>query len=59
MSAIVGYNENNILEAMAVAIYINGFAGEIAQKKETDITMLASDTANSVNEAIKHIKSDI
>lgn len=58
MSAILGYNNDNILKAMAVSVYVNGLAGEIAMSKETDITMIASDTANNVKEAIKQIKKD-
>ena len=53
---LLGYNEPDILTVTAGA-YLNGLAGEIAQEKYTDISMIASDTAKCLPEAIKMIRS--
>ena len=53
---LLGYNEPDILTVTAGA-YLNGLAGEIAQEKYTDISMVASDTAKCLPEAIKMIRS--
>lgn len=55
IAAILGYNENNLLTALAVACYINGLAGEIANKKVNEISMIASDTVDSIKDAIDYI----
>ena len=52
-----GYNEPSILTASAAA-FLNGLAGEIAQEKYTDISMIASDTINNIPEAIKKIRDN-
>ena len=52
---LLGYNEPNIL-TVATGAYLNGIAGEIAQKKYTDISMIASDTVKCLPEAIKKIR---
>ena len=52
---LLGYNEPDILTVTAGA-YLNGLAGEIAQEKYTDISMIASDTAKCLPEAIKMIR---
>lgn len=49
---LLGYNNADILTISAGA-YLNGLAGEIAEEKFTDISMIASDTINSLPEAIK------
>ena len=54
LSAICAYSEDPAL-ATAAGAYINGLAGEIAQKKRSDITMTASDTALCIAEAIESI----
>lgn len=46
------------LLAAALGAYINGYAGEIAQEKLCDISMLASDTALSVAVAIKELQGN-
>ncbi len=43
------------LDAAALAAYINGSAGEIAQSKTNPISMIASDTVAAIPEAIKRI----
>lgn len=55
---IVGMLGSNNFSAKLVAAcaYITGFAGEIAQEKYTDISMKASDTIESIPEAIKRIR---
>ena len=52
---LLGYNEPDIL-TVATGAYLNGMAGEIAQEKYTDISMIASDTVKSLPEAIKKIR---
>lgn len=52
IAAILGYNENNILTALAVACYVNGLAGEIAVKKSNEISMIASDTVSCIKDAV-------
>ncbi len=52
---LLGYNNADILTISAGA-YLNGLAGEIAEEKFTDISMIASDTINSLPEAIKKIR---
>ncbi len=54
---LLGYNEPNIL-TVATGAYLNGIAGEIAQKKYTDISMIASDTVKCLPKAIKKIRED-
>lgn len=56
ISGILGYN-NNILLATAAGAFINGLAGKIAQDKYGDISMIASDTVNSIPEAIQKIRN--
>ena len=52
---LLGYNEPDILTVVTGA-YLNGLAGEIAQEKYTDISMIASDTVKCLPEAIKKIR---
>lgn len=54
---LLGYNEPDIL-TVATDAYLNGIAGEIAQEKYTDISMIASDTVKCLPEAIKKIRED-
>ena len=54
---LLGYNEPDIL-TVATGAYLNGIAGEIAQEKYTDISMIASDTVKYLPEAIKKIRED-
>lgn len=53
---LLGYNESDIL-TVATGAYLNGLAGEIAQEKYTDISMIASDTVKCLPEAIKEIRN--
>ncbi len=55
LAAISASNSNNLLLATAGAAYINGRAGELACAKNSDVTMVASDTANNIKYAIEEI----
>lgn len=57
LAAVVGYNLNNILLATAAGAYINGLAGELAQREYGDISMIARDTINNLHKAIISIKN--
>ena len=45
------------VKLISACAYINGLAGEIAEEKYTDIAMKASDTIESIPEAIKVIRN--
>ena len=49
-AALCGYNKDAL--TAAAAAYINGMAGELAQKKTNCISMIASDTVSSIPDAI-------
>ena len=53
---MLGYNEPTAL-TVASAAYLCGVAGEIAQQKHTDISMIASDTVSALPEAIIKIRN--
>ena len=55
IAAIVASNPDNLLLATAGAAYINGRAGELASIKNSNITMVASDTANNIKNAVEEI----
>ena len=44
----------NLLFAVAAGAYINGKAGELAQKASNSISMTAGDTANEVKNVIRN-----
>ena len=48
--------KEDILRYVSLGAYINGYAGQIAQKNMCDISMLASDTAMSIGLAIKELQ---
>ena len=52
---LLGYNVADLLTVSAGA-FLNGIAGEIAEEKYTDISMIASDTVKCLPEAIKKIR---
>lgn len=52
VTALLGYNPDKALQATATAAYVNGFAGELAQKNLNPISMIASDTAMQIARAI-------
>lgn len=53
----MGYNEYNLL-SVAACSYLNGLAGELAEAKNTDIGMIASDTIACISTAIKMIRGE-
>ena len=53
-AALCGYNED-ILTAVTAAAYINGRAGELAEKKTNCVSMIASDTVSCIPEAITEL----
>ena len=54
---LLGYLESNLL-TVATGAYLAGIAGEMAQEKNTDIGMIASDTVQAIPEAIKQIRNN-
>lgn len=52
LSAIAAVHKDKLLLATAGAAYINGYAGEIAEEKSGETSLIASDTASCVKEAI-------
>lgn len=55
ITAILGYNQNNLLTASAVACYVNGLAGEIAVQTVNEISMVASDTVSCISKAVDEL----
>ena len=55
---LLGYNEPDIL-TVAMGAYLNGMAGELAEKEFTDISMIASDTVKCLPKAIRKIRDGI
>lgn len=55
LTGMLGYLEYNLLSVSA-GVLLNGFAGEIAEEKNTDISMIASDTIECIPAAIKKIR---
>ena len=52
LAAVLAYNPGDLLLATAAGAYINGVAGELAQERNGQISMTASDTALAVRDAI-------
>lgn len=52
---MLGYLKYNLL-TVSSGVMLNGLAGEIAEDKNTDISMIASDTIRSISDAIKKIR---
>lgn len=55
LSGMLGYLKYNLL-TVSSGVMLNGLAGEIAEDKNTDISMIASDTIRSISDAIKKIR---
>lgn len=51
-------NSSKLLIATAIGAYINGKAGELAQKKTNSVSMIASDTVSCINEVISGFFTD-
>ena len=59
LAAIAGAHPEQPLAAVAAAgAWINGRAGEIAQQRHGDVSMIASDTAGAVEEAIRELRQE-
>ena len=58
ISAVCAYNQDNLLLAVAGAAFVNGLAGELAENENGAISMVASDTANMIKNAINEIIKD-
>ncbi len=56
LTGLLGYNELNVASAAAGA-YLAGVAGELAQAKKGDISMLASDTVGQLSGAVEKIRN--
>ena len=59
-SSVIDFNQRdvsvvNLIEAVAAGAYINGKAGELAQKKYGSISMIAGDTVACIPEVIKKL----
>ena len=52
---ILGYNEPNV-KTIAAGAYLAGLAGELAEKENNDISMIASDTIKNISKAINQIR---
>lgn len=57
LTGMLGYLEYNSLSVSA-GVVLNGLAGEIAEDRKTDISMIASDTIECIPDAIKRIRSE-
>lgn len=55
LAALLAFNQDSLLTATAAAAYINGAAGELAEKENGQIPMIASDTAAAVRDVIKKL----
>ena len=59
LAAIAGAHPEQPLAAVAAAgAWINGRAGEVAQQRHGDVSMIASDTAGAVEEAIRELRQE-
>jgi len=56
LSAVCAANPSRLLHAAAAAAWINGRAGEIAQSRNGDVSMIASDTAQAVRDVLLEIR---
>ena len=56
ITGLLGYHFEDVTMTVAAAAYINGYAGDLAAQKYGEISMLSSDTANMIGNAIKELK---
>jgi len=56
LAAVCAANPGRLTEAAAAGAWLNGRAGEIAQAQYGDVSMIASDTAKAIPEALKEIR---
>lgn len=55
ITGLLGYHYEDITKTVAVAAYINGYAGDLAKDEFGEIGMVSSDTAKFIAIAIKNI----
>ncbi len=55
LAGISGYNDPFDAEKVACGAFLNGFAGETAQRKINPVSMTASDTVNALADAVSEI----
>ena len=55
LAGVCASNDASLMENVAVSAYINGYAGEIAREKSSDVSLSAYDTASSVRDAITQL----
>ena len=58
ITGILGYGDD-ILKSVALAAYINGLSGEVAEKKNSYISMSAKDTVESIKYVINEIVNNL
>ena len=57
-AALCAANRDDLLFATAAAAYVNGYAGELAERRNGAISMLASDTAGALREAVMELSRE-
>ena len=55
LAGMCSFNKDNLLNTIASAAFVNGLAGEIAQKKSNVFSMTAKNTVDSITDAINLI----
>ena len=55
LAAVCASNADELLKAAAAGAFINGYAGELAQKQSNDVVMSAADTAAHVRDALTEL----
>ena len=58
LAGMLAYQDYNLLTVSA-GVLLNGLAGELATRKNTDIGMLASDTIKNIPDAIQKIRNNV
>lgn len=56
ITSLLGQEPKKVFEMTCLGAYINGLAGEVAEKENGAISMVSSDTARSIAYAIKEIQ---
>ena len=56
LTGVLGQKFDDVLKATSYAVYLNGLAGESAQKEVGDISLVASDTISNIPAAIRVLR---
>ncbi|MDD5020683.1 MAG: NAD(P)H-hydrate dehydratase [Endomicrobiaceae bacterium] len=56
ISAFVCNKNDDLMLKVATAVYIHGLAGDIAAKKKTQVSLIASDIIDNISSAVRRIK---